>query len=83
MSNPPPSPFGPPATTTNSSSTTPSPCPLLLNTIGIQPLLCRLKSKLIDIEDSNDIPPYAKREIIVAIADDITIHGRTPDLFQL
>ena len=59
------------------------PLSTLFFAIGIQPLLCRLKSKLIDIEDSNDIPPYAKRGIIVAIADDITIHGRTPDLFQL
>ena len=51
--------------------------------IGIQPLLSRLKIKLREIEDSNDMPPYSKRGIVFAIADDITIHGRTPDLFQL
>ena len=51
--------------------------------IGIQPLLSRLKNKLRDIEDTNGISPYSKRGIIFAIADDITIHARTPDLFEL
>ena len=30
--------------------------------IGIQPLLSRLKNKLRDIEDTNEISPYSKRE---------------------
>ncbi len=51
--------------------------------LGIQPLLSRLKSKLRDIEDANHVGPYSKRGIVFAIADDITIHARTPDLFQL
>ena len=51
--------------------------------LGIQPLLSLLKSKLRDIEDANHLGAYSKRGIVFAIADDITVHGRTPDLFQL
>ena len=56
---------------------------LYLFALGIQPLLSRLKSKLRDIEDANHVGPYSKRGIVFAIADDITIHAGTPDLFQL
>ncbi len=51
--------------------------------VGIQQLLFRLQRKLREIETESNLSIYARRGILFAIADDITIHARTQDLFAL
>ena len=52
--------------------------------IATQPLLLDIQAKLRSIEThDSQLPEYARPGIVFAIADDITIHARTPHLYQL